>query len=162
MKLNEGVELAVHICSLLGYLPGGQSLPVPRLAEYFELPEAYLAKVLRKLSHAGLVETKTGPRGGYALAYKPDDLSLLKIVQAVDGKDPFFRCTEIRQNGPTKVARKHFTRPCSIARSMWKAEQAWRSQLSDITLKDIQTMGANETCPEQLEKAAHWLREVLQ
>ncbi|PCH74931.1 MAG: transcriptional regulator, partial [Rhodobacteraceae bacterium] len=119
MKHSEGLEWAVHCCALLAALPPGLALPAKLLAEFFDLPEPYLAKQLQKLSQSGIVETRRGPRGGYTLARDAGDITLLQMVEAIDGDDRHFRCTEIRRCGPTGVADRHYLRPCGIARSMW-------------------------------------------
>ncbi|MCB1018098.1 MAG: Rrf2 family transcriptional regulator, partial [Acidimicrobiales bacterium] len=55
MRLGEGVEWAIHCCTLLAVLPDGAALPAARLAEYHEVAPAYLAKHLQALRKAGLV-----------------------------------------------------------------------------------------------------------
>lgn len=161
MRINEGTEWAVHCCSLLASLPGDAALSAQKLAEYFDLPEHYLAKHLQQLSSAKIVKTRKGPGGGYRLAKSPDKIPLLAIVEAVDGKGPSFRCTEIRQRGPTAQAPRCYKRPCGIARAMWKAEKAWRSELRKVSLKDIQLMGVRETPKQQIENSIQWFREVF-
>ncbi len=161
MKHTEGLEWAVHSCALLATIPAELALPARLLAEFFYLPEPYLAKQMQKLAAAGIVETRRGPGGGYSLAAAASDITLLQIVQAIDGANRHFRCTEIRRCGPTGVSDKLYIRPCGIARSMWRAETAWRRELSGISLADIQKMGMDETPPEQIVKAMNWFRERL-
>jgi len=161
MKHSEGLEWAIHSCSLLAMMPPETQLPTRLLAEFFELPEPYLAKQMQKLSLAGIVETRRGPRGGYALARKPEDITLLQMVEAIDGTDRHFVCTEIRRCGPTGVDAKNYPRPCGIARSMWRAEAAWRKELAATSLADIQQLGMAETPPEQTAKAITWFQANL-
>ena len=161
VKHTEGLEWAIHSCSILAALPPETALPTRLLAAFFELPEAYLAKQLQKLSGAGLVETRRGPKGGYALAKSPADITLLALVNAIDGSERHFHCSELRQCEPTAVSDKQYPRPCGIARSMWKAEAAWRAELKNTTLKDIQVIGYSETPPEQAQKALNWFKEKL-
>jgi len=161
MRMSEGVEWAVHACSLLGALPEGKALPARRLAEYFDLPEAYLAKTLQQLSAAGLVETRRGPGGGYRLARHPGAIRLLEIVDAVMGRGKVFQCAEIRRRGPCAAADGDYPRPCGIARTMWRAEKAWRDVLAGVTLAEIQRQGLEETPPLQIEKTLEWFGEAL-
>ncbi|RMD88104.1 MAG: Rrf2 family transcriptional regulator [Alphaproteobacteria bacterium] len=161
MKLSEGVEWAIHVCSLLAALPPGKALSARRLAEYFALSVSYLAKVLQQLSAAGLVASRRGPGGGYGLARSPDEITLREIVEAIEGTSPCFRCTEIRRRGPTAVADDLFARPCVIARTMWRAEEAWRAELAKVPLREIQMKGLAEMPAPQVEKAAQWLRAAL-
>lgn len=161
MKHAEGLEWAVHAMTLLAPLPPDRALPAHALASYFDLPEAYMAKQMQKLSAAGLVETRRGPKGGYALARPAAAITLLEITEAVDGREKHFRCTEIRRCGPTGVGPEHYPRPCSIARSFWKAEAAWRRELAGVTLADLIGIGMAEMPPAQAEKAVKWFRDTL-
>ena len=68
MRMSDGVEWAAHCCTMLAVLPEGECLPAARLAEYNELPTAYLAKHLQALTAAGVTESVPGPRGGFRLA----------------------------------------------------------------------------------------------
>ena len=104
MKLSDGVEWGVHVCTLLAAVPPDNALPAAKLAEYHGVPSAYLAKHLQALASAGVFETVKGPRGGYRLARPAAKVTMLDIVEAIDGEEPAFRCTEIRRRGPTAVA----------------------------------------------------------
>lgn len=161
MRLNEGVEWAVHCCSLLASLPQGAALPGPRLAEFFDLPVHYLAKHLQQLSAAGLVQTRRGPGGGYRLARPAEAISLLEMVEAIDGRAPCFECTEIRRRGPTGAPAAAYRRPCGIARAMLKAEAAWREELGKVSLADIRDLGRAETPAAQLTAAVAWFEGAL-
>ncbi len=161
MKLSEGVEWSIHICALLGALPPGMALPASKLAEFYELPGAYLAKHLQQLSAADLLETRKGPNGGYRLSKAPADITLLQIVEAIDGRSPCFQCTEIRQKGPGAASSASYKRPCNIARAMLSAEKAWRDELSKLSLSEIQCTGLSEMPTEQITRTADWLQEAL-
>ena len=161
MKHTEGLEWAAHACSLLAALPPDTPLPARLLAEFFDLPEPYLAKQMQKLSAAGIVETRRGPRGGYALAHAPAEITLLQMVLAIDGETRHFTCTELRRCGPSGVADDKYLRPCGIARSMWRAEAAWRRELAGVTLADILKMGMQDTPQEQAAKALAWFHDKL-
>lgn len=159
MKLGEGVEWAVHVASLLARMPGGAAVPLRALAAFFDLPEAYLAKHLQKLSRAGLVAARRGPGGGYALARPIGAITLDDLVRAVEGDARAFRCTELRQRGPSGVEARCYRGACGIARAMWKAEGAWHAALAEVTLAEIAATGAAETPPEQTARAARWFQD---
>ncbi len=161
MKLSEGVEWTVHCCSLLAGLPKEAALPAKKLAEFFDVPEHYLAKHMQQMSNAGIVQTKKGPGGGYRLAKPAEAITLLAMVEAIDGRRSSFKCTEIRRRGPTGAAPCAYKTPCGIARAMHKADKVWRAELEKTTLADIQLLGLQETPPEQMKKALQWLKEVF-
>ncbi len=161
MRLSDGVEWAVHCCTVLAVLGEGEALPAAKLAEYHEVPPAYLAKHLQALTAAGVTSSLPGPRGGYRLAKAPADTTLLEIVLAVDGDEPAFRCTEIRQRGPAVSADPAaYRRTCGIARAMWRAEDAWRSELAGVTVADVLAEVLQTAAPDGLVKGAEWIREV--
>jgi Rrf2 family protein len=157
MRISEGVEWGVHCCTLLAVLAPGQTLPATKLAEYHGVPPAYLAKHLQALSRANLVESVPGPRGGYRLARPADQITVLDVVEAIDGDEPAFRCGEIRQRGPAAMPADCYTRTCGIARTMWAAEAAWKAELRARTVADLVASVVDDAHPESLEKAVTWL-----
>jgi Rrf2 family protein len=161
MKLSDGVEWGMHCCTVLALLPKGAALSAARLAEFHGVPPAYLAKHLQSLARAGIAESTPGPRGGYRLAKSPRDITLLELVDAIDGGEPAFRCTEIRQRGPACVDASAYVRPCGIARAMWRAEDAYRAALKKETVADLIRGLAVDVDSRAAMKAAAWMQEVL-
>lgn len=161
MQLGQGVEWVLHCCVVLGALPAGAALPAPRLAEYHGVPPAYLAKHLQSLSQAGIVDSVAGRRGGYRLARPPHEISLLDVVDAVEGATSAFRCSEIRRRGPTAVPARYYRRPCGIAVAMERADAAWRAELQRQTVADLMTTVNETVSPVILRKARAWFKEVL-
>src|SRR3954449_3986513 len=135
MKLSGGVEWAVHCCVVLSRADG--PVPAQRLAEFHGTSRTYLAKHLQQLSRAGLVTSTEGRVGGYSLTRPPADISVLDVVLAIEGDEPAFRCTEIRQNGPFPASAQQCRRPCGIARTMYAAEDAWRASLAAVTIAEL-------------------------
>lgn len=160
--MSQGVEWALHCCTVLAGLPPDRTLPSARLAEYHGVPPAYLAKHLQALSQAGIVESVPGPRGGYRLARAAAAVTVLDVVLAVDGPDPAFVCTEIRQCGPSACTEPSaYLKPCGIARVMWEAEDAWRRSLREHTIADLLGTALREAPTEQVTNGAAWLGEVM-
>lgn len=159
MRISEGVEWGVHCCTLLAALGPDQTLPAGRLAEYHGVPPAYLAKHLQSLSRAGLVTSVPGPRGGYRLARPADAVTVLDVVDAIEGDEPAFRCTEIRQRGPAAVEAACYRRPCGIARTMWAAEDAWREVLRSRTIAELLRGVLADADPRSLARGGAWLQD---
>lgn len=132
MVLGGQVEWALHCMSLLAALPPGALAPAAALAEIHELPKPYLQKALQAMAAAGLVETVPGPKGGYRLARDAAAITFLDVVEAVEGKQRSFRCTEIRRQGPCAPAK--VTGICEVAGVMYEADEAWRAVLRAQTL----------------------------
>jgi Rrf2 family protein len=160
MKLGDGVEWALHCCVLLAALPPDDALPATRLAEYHGVPGAYLAKHLQALARAGIVVSTSGRRGGYRLARPAGEITFLDVVEAVEGSEPAFRCTEIRQRGPIPASPTAMRSPCAIAATMAKAEQAWRRELQATTIADVGAALARKLDRRSIRAAGAWLAEA--
>jgi len=161
MRINEGVEWGAHCAVVLAMLPDGASLPATRLAEYHGIPAPYLAKSLQALMRAGIVESMTGRHGGYRLGKPASEISLLDVFQAVEGDDTFFRCTEIRRQGPSRVAARAYPPTCGIAAAMWRAEASWRDELSAVTVRDLAVQVMAQAPKAAIVKGSKWLATTL-
>jgi Rrf2 family protein len=62
------------------------------IAEDQEIPASFLAKIISQLSIAGLIQTSRGATGGVRLSRKPEEISLLEVVEAIDGPITLNEC----------------------------------------------------------------------
>lgn len=155
MKLSGGVEWALHCCVVL--TAATDPVPAARLALLHDVSPSYLAKQMQALSRAGLVKSVQGKTGGYVLTRAAAEITVLDVVQAVDGADPAFVCTEIRQRGPFGKPPEDCTRACPIARAMAGADAAWRASLRAVTLADLVGTVEQDSGPEALPRIGSWL-----
>ncbi|WP_205471963.1 Rrf2 family transcriptional regulator [Nocardioides sp. SYSU D00038] len=155
MKMSAGVEWAVHCCVVLSQADG--PVPAQRLADFHGVSRTYLAKHLQQLSRAGLVRSTEGRVGGYALTRSAEEISVLDVVLAIEGREPAFRCTEIRQNGPLPATGEVCRRPCGIARAMYAAEDAWRASLAAVSVADLATGVEEDTGAQTFVRLRGWL-----
>lgn len=137
MRIGEGVEAAIHCTTALAALEGGRALPAAALAAFHGVSSSYLLKHLKALVEARILESASGPNGGYRLARKPQKITLLDVVLAIEGPAPAFRCMEIRQRGPVKLPATAYVKPCGINAAMLKAERAYRAALAETSIADI-------------------------
>lgn len=156
MKLSGGVEWALHCCVVL--TASTEPVPSARLAELHDVSSTYLAKQLQALSRAGLVHSVQGKSGGYVLTRSPDEITLLDVVEAIDGEQSTFVCTEIRQRGPLATPADACSAPCPVARAMLAADQAWRDALRDVTIADLRRNVAADSQGDAFGQIANWLR----
>jgi Rrf2 family protein len=158
MKLSEGVEWSAHCAVVLAGLPAGAAMSGAALAEFHGVSESYLVKHLQALVRAGILASVPGPKGGFRLARPPDQVTLLDVVRAIDGPEHAFRCTEIRQRGPSGLPPSAYRLPCLIHASMARAEGAWRAELAAQPLSALAAAVAASN-PGAIEKAVPWLQE---
>ena len=136
MKLSDGVEQAIHCVTLLAKLHPRAVLAAAALAEFHGVSQSYLLKHLQALSGAGILATIPGPNGGYRLAKPANEVTLLDVVLAVEGRAPAFRCQDIRFRGPNPVEGLP-PKMCEINAAMLKAERAYRAELAKVSIADI-------------------------
>lgn len=154
MRMGEGVEWGLHCCLTLAWIGNQQPISTTKLAEHFGVPRTYLNKCLQALVRAEILRSVSGAHGGFCLAKRPDELTFLDVVTAVEGPAPAFRCTEIRQS--EGCSRDEKRRPCAIAGAMQEAEEAWRIALKAQTLADIMQKAPAAAA----ERTRRWYQEV--
>ncbi|MET9439357.1 Rrf2 family transcriptional regulator [Streptomyces sp. NPDC006610] len=137
MKLPVSTEWVLHCAATLAQLDPGVSASATQLAQYYDLPAAYLTKQLKALVRAGVLAATSGPRGGFRLARPAAEITLLHIVEAVDGTSSPYECREIRQQGRGALPPEDCRRTCVLAEKMAEAHEAWRASLAGVTLAEI-------------------------
>jgi Rrf2 family protein len=154
MRMGEGVEWALHTCVNLAWL--GRAVPVAKLAALHDLPAAYLNKQLQALARAGIVTSVRGPGGGFQLARRPEKITLMDVVSAIEGSANAFQCTEIRRQGAGREDPANYRKPCSVSQAMRTAELAWRRELAGQTVADVKA-DAERTIPDMAARLDFWL-----
>ena len=137
--LTASVEYGVHCLLWLAVADDG-ALSSREMAGLQGVSPAFVAKIFPKLEKAGIVAASNGLRGGYRLTRSAARISLLEIVDAIEGEKPLFECQEIRsrcalfEGRPPRWATQGV---CAIHAAMLNAEQAMRESLAATTLADI-------------------------
>jgi Rrf2 family protein len=85
MQLTRAADYASRVMVHLAALPAGTRASLPALAEAVDVPEQFLSKVLQMLSRGRLIQSQRGASGGYELAADPELVSLLDVVEAIEG-----------------------------------------------------------------------------
>jgi Rrf2 family protein len=85
MKLSRSVTYALQATLQLAGAESADPIPCSRLAAVGQMPERFLLQILRNLVSHGILVSTRGVDGGYTLARAPEAISLLEIVEAIDG-----------------------------------------------------------------------------
>lgn len=137
--LTSSVEYGIHCLLWLVDPDSGQ--PSSRdLAELQGVSPSFLAKIFPKLEKAGLVLATEGVRGGYRLARNPSDITVLDIVDAIEGEKPLFECQEIRERCAVfggSAPQWATNGVCAIHAAILRAEKAMRDSLAEETLASL-------------------------
>ena len=85
MQITRQADYAVRAVLYLAQMGPDERAATSQIAEEQQIPPSFLAKIVSQLSVAGLLQTSRGARGGVSLAREPEEISLLEVVEAIDG-----------------------------------------------------------------------------
>ncbi len=92
MQITRQADYAVRAVYYLTTLGKGSRAATSKIASEQHIPPSFLAKIVSQLSVAGLLHTSRGARGGVSLAREPKEISLLDVVEAIDGPIQLNEC----------------------------------------------------------------------
>jgi Rrf2 family protein len=85
MRLSRAASYAVHALVHIARQPPERFVPCRAVVREHGFPETYLRKVLEHLAFAGMPRSAPGPDGGYRLARPVREVTVLEVVEAIDG-----------------------------------------------------------------------------
>lgn len=116
MQITRQADYALRAMHFLARTDPSQRAATSQIADEMRIPPSFLAKIISQLSIAGLIHTSRGARGGVSLARPPEEISVLEVVEAIDGPIMLNECTADPADCP-------FGEDCMI-RSLWCEAQA--------------------------------------
>ena len=85
MRLSRTVEYALNAMLQLAQSQSGAPVPCRQLAAAGSMPRRFLLQVLRSLVNEGILSSTRGVIGGYVLGRNAAEISLLDLIEAIDG-----------------------------------------------------------------------------
>jgi Rrf2 family protein len=128
MKLSRTAEYAIQAILQLAEHNGEAPVPCSRLASVGQMPERFLLQILRTLVTHGMLSSTRGVEGGYTLARPVDQVSLLEVIEAIDG--PLGN-----EPTPTKGLSAHTER--RLKETIEHVTRTTRRELANIKLGDL-------------------------
>jgi len=98
MQITRQADYALRAMLYLARQDNNQRAATSQIAEVQHIPSSFLAKIISQLSIAGLITTSRGARGGVALSRKPADITILDVIEAIDGPVALNDCTGNPEN----------------------------------------------------------------
>jgi Rrf2 family protein len=140
LELTRRSDYAIRAALVLARNPGAR-LSSTQISRGTHIPLRFTRQVMSDLVRAGLVSAAVGRTGGYTLKARPDRVSVLEIVEAVEG-DPRRQHCSLR-GGP---CRRH--EPCEVHFVFAGAQAAFIAQLAASSLAQLAARQAVEATPE--------------
>lgn len=131
MLLTKASEYA--LLSILCISGKKEPIDVENLSAGLMISRSFLAKILQKLTKAGILKSFKGVKGGFMLAKEISDITVLDIIRAVeDNPATVFECTSV-----SGVCPSNMVSTCTIWPTLNKLQVRIDDFLSQITLQDI-------------------------
>ena len=134
-KGKYGLKAMVH---LAGLAPGALA-QVQDMADTNAIPKKFLDQILSELRNAGLVFSKKGKGGGYALARRAYEINVGQIVRVLDGPLAPIQCASVTAYRPCDDCGDE--KACTVRLIMVKARNAIAAVLDNHTLADMRALG---------------------
>ncbi len=131
LELTKRGDYAIRAMVALAEAPPEALLSVRRIADAMDIPVRFLPQVMGDLARAGLVASSPGRAGGYRLSRPVETITLLDVVEAVEGDSR--RRTCILRGGPCG----HDGITCAVHEPFFGAQDAMLGQLSSADLATI-------------------------
>ncbi|MDR3516425.1 MAG: Rrf2 family transcriptional regulator [Azospirillaceae bacterium] len=135
-KAKYGVKALIH---LAGLAPGETAL-ITDIAVANNIPKKFLDAILLDLRNAGLVRSKKGPGGGYALARDADEITVGSAIRALDGPLAPIACASRSSFEPCDDC--HDVNSCAIRLVMVDVRDAIAHILDNTSLTDMRERSA--------------------
>ncbi len=128
MKLSRTVAYALQAALQLAQVENGAPVPCSRLAAEGNMPERFLLQILRNLVAHGILGSTRGVDGGYTLGRAPEDISLLEVIEAIEG--PLDSAAQIGAGLPRSTRDR-------LQRALGDITKLARKELEAITLAHL-------------------------
>ncbi len=130
MRLNRRVDYAVRMMLDLACRSDSQWVDVGEIAQRQDVTKPFMAKIASQVAAAGLLTTQRGTGGGLALTQPPDKITLLQILEAIDGPISLNQCTF----EPSRCPRSS---KCAVHPIWEKAQRLLKELMSNTLLSEI-------------------------
>ena len=155
-KAEYGVRLMVELGRHSGAEPE-ESRPVAlgAVAEAETLPLSYLEHLVAKLREAGLVRSVRGAHGGYRLAKPAAEITMLDVVEALEGPIAPMECFHVDREGRVLCSHEEDgDRACATTLLWTRVQGGVNKALAGTTLADLVEFGGGPAKPEPVAAEA--------
>src|SRR5712692_6706893 len=141
LKLSKKTDYALMAVQYMASRGVARVVNTKEIAEEYNIPVELLAKVLQKLGKKGLIASQNGPKGGYVLAKSPDSISVLSIIQAIEGHVGITECYHNEDSQCMQMAR------CNIRTPLRNIQNSIYGLLDSMSIEDMSTFSTATIAP---------------
>jgi Rrf2 family protein len=130
LRLSKKADYALMAVKHLVQRSDGGAASAREIAEQYAIPVELLAKVLQRLTRAGLLASSQGTRGGYSLAQPSTQISVADVIQAVDGPLNVTACTTHEES-----CEQYST--CNVRDPLWRIKDRILATLATCSVYEL-------------------------
>lgn len=112
---------------------------IKKISSDLKLPAPFLAKILQQLAKQKILTSTKGPNGGFSFLKDPEKITLLDIVNTIDGRETFTRC--IMHNGSCEGVENE--KHCVLHNDYEKPRRELYNLFSNTTINEVVRKSAN-------------------
>lgn len=131
MQITRAGEYAVLGLMCLARRPAASVVMIEEVSREERIPKSFAAKIFQSLAKAGLVKSNRGSGGGFTLLKTPDDVTVLEVIEAIEGKIAMQRCLS-----PDEPKCEHHG-GCALCGLFEQAQDRVKDVFSRTTLADL-------------------------
>lgn len=145
MRLSTKSRYGLRAMLDIAYNCGPEPVQIQDISRRQQISPRYLEQIFQNLKRAGLLKSKRGPQGGYALARKPDEITVLQILNAAEQDVLLVDCAGVNQKKRKRKQECPFEGKC-VTQSVWaEANSLLDTLFGSLTLQTLcqraKTMG---------------------
>ena len=151
-RVDYGMRALLHIADVYER-DSKQLIKADEIAKAQDLPIKFLEGILGTLRTSGIIISQRGAEGGYRLAHSPSDITVARVVRALDGP-----LAAVRGERPEEV---EYSQPAEHLKDVWVATRAaLRTVLEHVTLHDILVGRMPDDVKPLLHEPGAWQRRL--
>ncbi len=132
VRLSKKVEYGLIALRHFATRQNGNVVTAKEIAESYRIPFELMSKVLQRLTKAGVIVSHQGVHGGYTLVLNPRELSVARIINAIEGSQPMI--AQCMSEGPDSCG---VFSVCTIKSPLTKVQANIEQAFNTMTLSEI-------------------------
>lgn len=137
MKLTNATEKAFAVVMMIATQEAGMAIPSSVFVKYLNISDSYTKKLLRFLVVGNVIGSSPGNNGGFKLKRKLSDISILEVVQAIEGEINTFQSKTTLESTFVSIPDLVGHANQVLAETFRSADQLWSKDLASKNLEQL-------------------------
>ena len=151
MRLSTKSRYGLRALFDIAYNSGDKPAQIQDISRRQQISPRYLEQIFQNLKRAGILKSKRGPQGGYCLAKKPDEITILEILNATEQDVLLVDCAGVTPKKRRRKTECPFEGNC-VTQTVWEEASTMLNQLfGSMTLQTLCERGQDMGIQKELD-----------